>query len=155
MFRSVIVVVLLNLVVGCTTFETVKPDSVEGVEILKFEAPADGAALYVYRDRGSHFGGFEMILDVNEVEISLAPSCFKRVELSPGSYHLNANHPDLLGSEQELDLVVAVGDVRVLEFKPISRFAIPGESKLIPKTVEEARAAISAQALCMQSTSRI
>lgn len=143
------------LFTGCTTFETVSPQTPEAQEILAFNSPQEGAALYVYRDRKSHYGGFEMILDVNDKEISLAGACLKRIELAAGTYHLNANHPDLLGGEQELDITLAQGDVQVLEFKPISRPIIPGESKLIPRTIAELQNLANSQSLCILSTSRI
>lgn len=143
------------LLTGCTTFETVSHQTPEAQEILAFNAPQEGAALYLYRDRNSHYRGFEMILDIDDKEISLAGACLKRIELAAGTYHLNANHPDVLGGEQELDITLAQGDVQVLEFKPISRPIIPGESKLIPRTVAELQNLATSQSLCILSTSKI
>ncbi|MHB0765821.1 hypothetical protein ACYCFC_15790 [Stutzerimonas sp. NM35] len=145
----------VTLLTGCTTFETVSRQSPEAEEILTFNAPLDGAALYLYRDRKSSYGGVEMILDINDKEVSLAGSCLKRVELTPGTYHLNANHPDLLGGEQELDITLSLGDVKILEFKPILRPIIPGESKLIPRTIEELRSLVDSQPLCILATTKL
>lgn len=148
-------IALVTLLAGCTTFETVSRQSPEADDILAFKAPFDGAALYVYRDRKSNYGGHEMILDIDDNEISLAGSCLKRIELAPGTYHLNANHPDVLGGEQEVDIALSQGDVKVLEFKPILRPIIPGESKLIPRTVEELQSLVDSQPLCVLATTKL
>src|SRR3989344_3422464 len=102
------------LFTGCTTFETVSPQTPEAQEILAFNAPQEGAALYVYRDRKSHYGGFEMILDVDDKEISLAGACLKRIELAAGTYHLKANHPDLQVASRSLILLSHRGTFRSL-----------------------------------------
>jgi|GEM_PF-4415610 hypothetical protein len=155
MKKILITIAAVTILAGCTTFETVSRQSPEAEEILAFNSPSDGAALYVYRDRKSSYGGVEMILDIDEKEISLAGSCLKRVELTPGTYHLNANHPDVLGGEQEVDVTLSPGDVKVLEFKPIFRPIIPGESKLIARTVEELQSLVDSQSLCVLATTKL
>ncbi|RJX80327.1 hypothetical protein [Pseudomonas sp. LS-2] len=146
--------IVLAVVSGCTTVETMSRGSDDGLRALSMVAPRGGAALYVYRDRASDFGLYQMKLTINGKDVVLAPACVTRIELTPGHYHLEAGHPDLFGGEQEVDMDATVGGVTVFEFKPVARFVISGESKLIPTTAPSLLQVIHSQRLCMQSTVR-
>lgn len=137
---------------GCTTLPALDPNSDAGKAARTMEAPKDGAALYVYRDRSSDFGIYQLILGVNDNDVITAPACYTRFNLKPGTYHLEAHHPDLLAAQQEMDVTVKPGDVKVLEFKPMARFGLPGESKLLVQNAEGFSALRDNQRLCIQPT---
>jgi hypothetical protein len=141
-----------SLLAGCSTAKTNQPGSEAELAAKSFEAPAAGAAIYVYRARGSHFGAHELMLEVDGKSLSTMPACYFRMEHKPGTVTLKAKHADLLGGEQEISVPVSVGDVKVFEFKPIARFLVPGESKLLPVDPVTAKALVAEQQLCNTQT---
>ena len=142
----------VSLLAGCSTAQTNLPGSDAEIAAKSFEAPATGAAIYVYRARGSHFGAHELMLEVDGKSLSTMPACYFRIEHKPGTVTLKAKHTDLLGGEQEVAVPVSVGDVKVFEFKPIARLVVPGESKLLPVDLVTAKALVAEQQLCNTQT---
>lgn len=133
---------------GCATRPIVPAGSTESVQISSFSPLADRAVVYLYRDRTSNYGLFELTLDIGQDTISTHPACYIRVELEPGQYHFEANHPSLFGFEDEMDFNAVAGNVSFFEYKPIARFIVPGSTKIMTKSKEEATATINSQKLC-------
>lgn len=148
-FKSILAMTLVAAALtGCSTAAVLNPNSSEGQKASSFGPSTDRGVVYVYRDRSSDFGGLELYLKVNGANVSTHPACYKRIELKPGVVTLEATHPDLLGSQQEITVPLKAGDVKVYEFRPIARFGLPGESKLLEITPEAGKAITSDQKLC-------
>lgn len=137
---------------GCGSVQTIDPSSEAGKVASGFSAPADGAAVYIYRDRKSHFGLHQLTLKINQSSYATFPACYFRMEFKPGDVELQAKHPDLFAGQEKVTLALAPGDVKVYEFKPISRLVIPGESKLIQRSIDDIKARVADQRLCNTET---
>lgn len=147
------ILLLSALMSGCVTSPLNAPGSEQNNAAQRFEAPTGGAAIYVYRDpEFDELRGFAMTLDVNETEVMTFPGCYIRIETQPGSYLLESSHPDLLADTQDVSVTMAVGDVKVYEFQPISRIIISGETKLIERQVSETKSLIQRKKLCNLQT---
>ena len=142
----------LAVATGCSTVNVLNPNSAEGQKASSFESAPDRAVVYVYRDRASHFGAFALNLKVNGDNVSTSPACYKRIEFQPGTVTLEATHPDMFGSQQEITVPLIVGDVKVYEFRPIARFGLPGESKLLEVSTAAGKALVANQHLCVLET---
>ena len=133
---------------GCTSIPKVQVDSEESQVINSFDAIPDKSVVYLYRDRNSHFGLFTLDISIGNDDVETFAACFVRVELEPGMYHFEADHTDLFGFEDELDFDAKAGELSFFEYKPISRFIVPGSTKIIAKTKHKAIALIKSQKLC-------
>ena len=133
---------------GCTSIPKVQVDSEEFKVINSFDAIPDKSVVYLYRDRNSHFGLFTLDISIGNDDVETFAACFVRVELDPGMYHFEADHTDVFGFEEELDFDAKAGELSFFEYKPISRFIVPGSTKIIAKTKDEAIALIKSQKLC-------
>jgi len=140
---------------GCSTIQSLDKESQGGAVALSFAPSETQAVMYLYRDRDSHFGLFMLDIYINEHTVTTSPRCFVRVELEPGSYFIEADHPDMLGFEDELTLTAEAGQLKFYEYKPISRFVVPGETKIIERSKEEAMANITEQNLCISPLVRL
>jgi hypothetical protein len=143
----------LAALTGCTTATVLDAGSSEGQKAASF-APAEGrAVVYLYRNRAADdFQGFQLNVNFDGDAVTMFPACFKRIELKPGQIELEATHPDVFGFEQEVVVSLKAGDVKVYEFRPISKFGLPGESKLIEVSPETGKAVVADQRLCMLET---
>ncbi len=141
-------IALLLSITGCTQIPIAEKDNGDLQKVTAFEASEQYGVLYLYRDRNSDYSGIELEIEIGDEDVSTWPSCYKRVELEPGLYHLEANHYDTFGFEEERDYKAVAGQVDFFEYKPIRRIGIPGETKIIPKTREEAVEIIKKQQLC-------
>ena len=149
MKRILISIFTVLTITGCSSIPMVQKDSDEFQKIVSF-APADeNSVIYLYRNRDSDFGLFELKIDIGEDDVTTYPACYLRIELSPGNYHIEADHPDMFGFEQEMDFHAVSGEVSFFEYLPIARFGVPGETKIIPKEKDEAINIIKAQKLCI------
>jgi hypothetical protein len=146
--KSILCAIMVFSLFGCATRPIVPAGSVESVQITSFSPSSDRAVVYLYRDRTSNYGLFELTLDIGKDTISTHPACYIRIELEPGQYHFEANHPSLFGFEDEMDFNAVAGHVSFFEYKPIARFIVPGSTKIITKYKEEATATITSQKLC-------
>lgn len=144
--------VILLSVTGCTQIPIAEKGNGDLQKVTSFEASDQYGVMYLYRDRESDYAALELEIAIGDEDVSTWGRCYKRVELEPGEYHLEANHYDAFGFEEERDYQAVAGQVDFFEYKPIRRFGIPGETKIIPKPAEEAIAAIKAQRLCPNPT---
>ncbi|MDX1319234.1 MAG: hypothetical protein R3207_03600 [Oceanospirillum sp.] len=141
-------IVLLLSITGCTQIPIAEKDNGDLQKVTSFEASEKYGVMYLYRDRTSDYPAHEFEIAIGDEDVSTWSSCYKRVELEPGMYHLEANHYDTFGFEDERDYLAVAGQVDFFEYKPILRFGVPGETKIIPKTREEAVEIIKKQQLC-------
>lgn len=146
-FAAVCVLAMLG---GCSTSKILNPVSPQGVKAASFDADSQKGVIYIYRSRTSDFGGFELNVKFNGENVPVLPACFKRVELQPGVVKVEGTHPDLFATQQEITIPLKAGDVKVYEFRPVERFALPGESKLLEVTIDAAKAITADQKLCVQ-----
>lgn len=146
-----LVVVLLGLS-GCTSVPTMTSDAAGYVSAVSFQPLRDRGVIYLYRDRTSHFGLFHLDVHIDGESFNTSPACFVRFEAVPGRYDWEADHPTMFGFEDEMELEVRAGDVVFLEYKPISRFMVPGSTKIIPRDAATAKATITSQKLCALPT---
>ena len=134
---------------GCTAIPTMQTDDPDYKKMTEFSAEKDSGVLYIFRAMTSDYNHVVLDLDINDEDYLTHPRCYTRFELPPGTYHLEADHPDTFGFEQELDVTFTAGDVKFYEFLPIIKFGIPGESKLIETHRSDAIAKIQSQKLCV------
>lgn len=154
--KKLLLLSLLGLsMTGCVSFKTENQATPEAEMIKAMQAPEEGAALYVYRDHGSDLNYVLFELDINGKGVPVAHGCIARIEMKPGTYHLESDHPDVLGQEQEMDLTVKAGDVRVIEYKPIHRILVPGETKLIEHSKEDMRRLLDKGQFCLMSPAKV
>ncbi len=140
---------------GCTTVPKVDLNSDDAKVINSFDALPDKSVVYLYRDRDSHFGLFTLDISIGNDDVETFAACFVRLELEPGMYHFEADHTDMFGFEDELDFDAKAGELSFFEYKPISRFIVPGSTKIIPKSKDEAVATIQKQKLCANPTVKL
>lgn len=150
--RSLLLAVVMLGLSGCTSVPTMNPDSAGYVPAVSFQPLRDRGVIYLYRDRTSHFGLFHLDVHVDDETFNTSPACFVRFEAVPGHYYIEADHPTMFGFEDEMELEVRAGDLIFLEYKPISRFMVPGSTKIIPKDAAAAKTIITSQRLCALPT---
>ncbi|MAM89575.1 hypothetical protein [Allohahella sp. A8] len=152
-YKGLAIISALSVLHGCVNVPVIKPGDADYDRIVQFQPSDDKGVLYVYRDVGSHYGLFQLELQIEGKEdIVTSPSSFVRIELEPGNYQLEADHPDIFGFEDELDLVFAAGETRYLEFKPVARFIVPGSSYLLEVDEAAAQDKIRTQNLVPRTT---
>ena len=154
MKKLIALTLVLFTAYGCTTIPSASKDSAEGQKSLSFEPSEDMGVMYLYRDRNSHFGLFQLDIYIGDHEVLTSPRCFVRVELAPDTYLVEADHPDLFGFEDEITFEARAGEVTFYEYKPIARFVVPGSTKIIERTREEAITIIREQDLCISPVER-
>lgn len=147
--RMVVLAFVLFTSYGCSTIQKLDRESQEGATALSFAPSESHAVMYLYRDRESHFGVHMLNIYINEHKVTTSPRCFVRLELEPGSYFIEADHPDVFGFEDELTLTAEAGQLMFYEYKPIARLVVSGETKIIERSKDEAIAAITEQDLCI------
>lgn len=147
--RIAVLAFVLSTSYGCSTIQSLDKESQEGMTALSFTPSESQAVMYLYRDRESHFGLYMLDIDINEHTVTTSPSCFVRIKLEPGSYFIEADHTDLFGFEDELTLTAKAGDMMFYEYKPIARFIVPGSTKIIERSKDEAMTTITEQNLCI------
>lgn len=147
--------VLVLSLSGCTIIPRVDLNSDDAKVINSFDVLPSKSVVYLYRDRNSDFGLFTLDISIGNDDVETFASCFVRLELEPGMYHFEADHTDMFGFEDELDFDAKPGDLSFFEYKPISRFIVPGSTKIIPKSKDEAVATIRAQKLCANPTVKL
>lgn len=140
---------------GCSTIPSVDRDSKDGLVSLSFEPNQDRGVMYLYRDRESHFGLFRLDIHIGDDSVETSPACFVRIEMPPGTYFVEADHPDMFGFEDEMTFEAQAGEMAFFEYKPISRPVVPGETKIIERSKEEALDTIKRQNLCISPVERL
>ena len=149
-----LMILLLCVISACFTGCSAIQLEVEGTEdykkIMDFKSEPGMATLYVYRDNNSDFGFARLSFAINGYDVYLDPACVVRVELEPNTYHLEADHLDVWGFEDEIDITLQAGEIRYLEFKSVFRRIGPGSSRLINRTATGAQEKIKNQNLCVQ-----
>lgn len=94
-------------------------------------------------------------IHIGEHSVETSPACFVRIEMTPGTYLVEANHPDMFGFEEEMTFEARGGEMAFFEYKPISRLVVPGETKIIARSKEEAVNTIKKQDLCISPVKRL
>ena len=140
---------------GCTAIPSMEKGSPDGLVSLSFEPDESKGVVYLYRDRESHFGVFILDIYIGDHTVETSPACFVRIELVPGTYLVEADHPDMFGIEDEMTFEAQAGQVSFFEYKPISRPIVPGETKIIERYKEEAVSTINNQNLCISPIERL
>ena len=140
---------------GCSVIPQVEKDSADGQASLSFEPDPNRGVMYLYRDRDSDFGVVMLNIYIAEHTVNTSPGCFVRVELDPGTYFVEANHTDVFGFEDEMTFEARAGEVSFFEYKPISRLVVPGETKIIERSRENAIETITKQDLCISPVVQI
>lgn len=135
-------------VAGCASIQNVPYDTDEGRTIRSLAPAADKGVMYLYRDRMSHYGRFEIDIAIGDQDVTTQPACFVRIELQPGRYHVEASHPDLVGYEDEMDFDAKAGEVSFFEYKPTAAIMLQGSTRIIPKSRDEVQQLIRSQNLC-------
>lgn len=154
--KVLLVLTILALgLTGCVSIPKVDMNSEDAKVINSFDSIPDKSVVYLYRDRNSHFGLFTLDISIGDDDVETFSSCFVRIELEPGMYHLEADHTDLFGFEDEINFNAKAGELSFFEYKPISRFIVPGSTKIISKTKEEAVSTIQSQKLCANPTVKL
>ena len=144
--------IITLLTQGCSGIPVSEFGSDDYKKVTSFSPSEEKAVLYVYRDINSPWGITILDLDIGDKTVGTYPSCYMRIETNPGVYHLEADNPDTFGFEQEMDISIKSGEVKILEFKPINRLLIPGESKLIPRSIDATKDLVNKQKLCAVKT---
>lgn len=142
-------IVTVSVLGGCTTIPQVESSSKEATQIKSFSASKDNAVIYLYRDKKSDYGLFELPITIGDDDVMTYSSCYRRIELSPGDWEIEADNPDVFGFEDELTFKATPGKVSFYEYKPIAHFVTPGETKILEKTKEDAISVITTQKLCI------
>lgn len=150
-----VLAVVLFAVYGCGAIPSVEKGSPDGQVSLSFDPVEDKGVMYLYRDRESHFGLFILDIYIGDDTVETSPACFVRIELAPGTYFVEADHPDTFGIEDEMTFEAKEGQVAFYEYKPIARPVVPGETKIIPRSREEAISKIESQELCISPVERL
>ncbi|WP_028870428.1 hypothetical protein [Psychromonas arctica] len=148
MKKILISIITILIITGCSSIPVANTDNEEHKKIVSFKPANDSSVIYLYRDRTSDFGLFELSIDIGGDDIDTYAACYRRIELSPGLYHIEADHPDVFGFEDEIDFDAVLGEISFFEYLPIARFGVPGSTKIVPKEKEEAINIIKSQNLC-------
>ncbi|MCK7542779.1 hypothetical protein MLC59_01165 [Marinobacter bryozoorum] len=155
MKQIVVLAMILFGAYGCTTVPSVDRDSEQGVLSLSFEPDDERGVMYLYRDRESHFGMHFLDIYIGDHTVETSAACFVRIELAPGDYLVEADHPDMFGFEDEMMFEAQPGTVAFFEYKPIARLVVPGSTKIIERSKQATIDKIQEQNLCVSPVKRL
>ena len=147
MKKFLIIALGLLTLTACSSVPLVKKDSKEHQIISSFESSETLGVVYLYRDRNSDFNAHEISVNIEGDDVFTYPSYYRRIELKPGEYHFEANGIGTFAFEEELDFKSVAGEVSFFEYKPIHNLVTPNETRIIPKTRDEAVKTIVSQGL--------